>query len=282
MIKRIQAWLELIRLPNLFTVPGDVIAGGLLSGKTGLEILPYLFVSLLLYSVGIILNDVADFREDRETRPLRPLPSGRISVRSAKIVAGVLIVLAIALVFVFGEGFGSLMFPLLACILVYTLGWRSIWLLAVCRGLNVLLPAGVSGVNAEVLSAAGVVAVFVLAVSLLAKFETKKRKLFPLTYLPAVVLAVSFAAMKYWFHPVQWFHYAGIAAVFRMLAVGVELGHEPEPAAVQKAVGYWLCGLPLIQGILILAVPGVNLLWVLGVLSLWTAASLSVRKFYAS
>lgn len=282
MIKRIQTWLELIRIPNLFTVPGDVIAGGLLSGKTGLEILPYLFVSLLLYSAGLILNDVADFREDQKARPLRPLPSGRISVRSAKIAAGVLIAVAAGLVFVFGEGWRSLMFPLLACILLYNFGWRSIWLMAVCRGLNVLLPAGISGLTAEVLSAAGVVAVFVWSVSLLARHETEKRKLFPLTYLPAVALAVCFAVMKYRFHPVPWFYYAGIVAVFRMLAVGVELGHDPEPAAVQKAVGYWLCGLPLIQGILILARPGVNLLWVLGVLSLWTAASLSAKKFYAS
>ena len=282
MIKRIHAWLELIRLPNLFTVPGDVIAGGLLSGKTGLEILPYVFASLFVYSAGLILNDVADLREDQKARPLRPLPSGRISVRSAKIVAGILIVAAAGLVFVFGEGGRSLMFPLLACVLLYDFGWRSIWVMAACRGLNVLLPAGVSGLDAEVLAAAGVVAVFVWSVSLLAKHETMKRKLYPLTYLPAVALAVSFAVMKYRFHPVPWFHYAGMAAVFRMLAVGVELGHDPEPAAVQKAVGYWLCGLPLVQGILILAVPEVNLLWVLGVLSLWTAASFSAKKFYAS
>jgi hypothetical protein len=53
-------------------------------------------VSLGLYGFGMSLNDIIDRRRDRQTSPHRPLPSGRIGVLTANVIAALLILLALA------------------------------------------------------------------------------------------------------------------------------------------------------------------------------------------
>ncbi len=99
---RLRAYLELIRLPNLFTAVADVAMGVLfvqaLAGPTDIALLAVLATaSVLLYAAGVVLNDLFDVEVDRLERPNRPLPSGRVSLRTARrlgwslIVAGVLL-----------------------------------------------------------------------------------------------------------------------------------------------------------------------------------------------
>ena len=90
---RLRAWLQLIRPPNLFTVPGDAIAGNLIAGGVpgcapDLQqvLLPALAV-LFLYVGGLIGNDLADLAEDARDRPFRPLPGGRVSCAQARVAA---------------------------------------------------------------------------------------------------------------------------------------------------------------------------------------------------
>ena len=82
-------YLTLIRFPNLFTLPSNVILGFVqLSTLSKIEtwnILVLVIISILLYTVGIVLNDYFDINIDRRDRPNRPLPSGRISTRRALI-----------------------------------------------------------------------------------------------------------------------------------------------------------------------------------------------------
>jgi 4-hydroxybenzoate polyprenyltransferase len=79
-------WLRLVRLPNLFTVPGDPLFGFLAGGGDLADSrLPWLVGAvLLLYVYGLIDNDLCDLATDRAERPGRPLPSGRVSVTAAK------------------------------------------------------------------------------------------------------------------------------------------------------------------------------------------------------
>jgi 4-hydroxybenzoate polyprenyltransferase len=87
------AYAELVRVPNLFTAPPDVIAGAALAVAAGGAVsLPSLAglvaASMLLYAGGTALNDCVDAPEDATARPERPVPSGRVSRTAAGLVAG--------------------------------------------------------------------------------------------------------------------------------------------------------------------------------------------------
>ena len=65
------AWLQLLRAPNLLTVPGDPVAGYLLAmhgGVPRMELLGAVLASLFFYCAGLLLNDVRDLDEDRRDR----------------------------------------------------------------------------------------------------------------------------------------------------------------------------------------------------------------------
>lgn len=94
----VHAWVELLRLPALFTVPGDALAGAAAAGaRPTPRTLAAIASSLCLYEAGMALNDWADRAEDAVDRPHRPLPSGRISPTAALAAAGGLTAAGLAL-----------------------------------------------------------------------------------------------------------------------------------------------------------------------------------------
>lgn len=84
-------YLLLIRAPNLFTVPSNILSGyfatTLLGDANIAQLLLLIFSSIFLYVAGIILNDYFDINVDRKERPNRPLASGQITKRSALLIA---------------------------------------------------------------------------------------------------------------------------------------------------------------------------------------------------
>ncbi|HEX3599024.1 MAG TPA: UbiA family prenyltransferase [Lacipirellulaceae bacterium] len=101
MTRRITAWLQLLRLPNVFTAVADVTMGYLVT-HTG-EFQPathfalLVATSCLLYLSGMVLNDVFDAEVDLRERPDRPIPSGRVSIGAATIVGWSMLASGIAL-----------------------------------------------------------------------------------------------------------------------------------------------------------------------------------------
>jgi len=188
-------WLELVRLPNLFTVPGDVLAGVALSSSNSLffvfpVLFPVLFavlmVSLFLYTSGLILNDYVDLETDRIERPRRPLPSGRVQPKTALMIAIALLVLALTLSFftsqtihenssLFGVTCGSAVLILFYNCLGRKIPLLGFTVMGLCRGANILLGAslGAKLFSAAVVTGACVEAFYIAAVSSLAHQETK-------------------------------------------------------------------------------------------------------------
>jgi 4-hydroxybenzoate polyprenyltransferase len=75
------AYLQLFRLPNVFTAAADVLMGYLIAHGTfspGGPLALLVAASCLMYVAGMVLNDVFDVEQDSRERPHRPIPSGRI------------------------------------------------------------------------------------------------------------------------------------------------------------------------------------------------------------
>jgi len=99
----LRKYLQLARLPNVFTAPSNVISGYLIvtpiSELDSINLVTLILSSTFLYASGVIFNDYFDIEIDRKERPSRPLPSGSISKQRAKKIAFSLLILAIMLAF---------------------------------------------------------------------------------------------------------------------------------------------------------------------------------------
>lgn len=157
--------LQLIRFPNAFTAMSNVVVGYAVLvrlsdiqpnwadvGLAGLG-------AMMLYGFGMALNDIADRAIDNEIHPERPLPSGKLSLQQAKIVA-------VSLMFggTICLGVASPALILLAALLAISIGLYDVILksrpvaasvaMGTCRSLCVLLGtmlAASHAVNPEVI-----------------------------------------------------------------------------------------------------------------------------------
>jgi 4-hydroxybenzoate polyprenyltransferase len=180
--------LQLLRPPNLFTVPGDPLCGALLAsgGHWSWRILPAIAASLSLYCAGLIINDLADFAEDTRDRPARPLPSGGVTRRTALALALTFIAIALA-----AAACVNLILLLLAALLLAEILWYNLSAkknaclapvaMGFCRGLSVLLGAAAIAVPPPLaVLAAAIITLYIAGVTALARTETRNPRIPPL------------------------------------------------------------------------------------------------------
>lgn len=150
-------WMQILRLPNLLTVPGDVLAGYALTHLvTAQNFGPNIFLlvgsSLCIYMAGLLLNDWKDRDEDALKRPERPLPSGRLSSGSVLGGAVCLLLVGLTLAGLAGGIPFRVALLLVGCVIFYNLGARRTPIIGfvtmgTCRGANLLLGASITSSN---------------------------------------------------------------------------------------------------------------------------------------
>ncbi|MFD5497453.1 SCO3242 family prenyltransferase [Streptomyces sp. NPDC127091] len=175
---RARAWADPRRLPALFTVPGDALAGAAAAGaRPGPRTLLAIGSSLCLYEAGMALNDWADRAEDAVERPHRPLPSGRIRPAAALTAAGALTGGGLALAAAAGRPALAVAAPLAATVWAYDLALKHTpagpAAMAAARGLDLLLGAAATGGNTRsALPSAALLGTHTLAVTAVSRRET--------------------------------------------------------------------------------------------------------------
>ncbi len=145
---RVRGWIELVRLPNVVTAAADSLAGWLLAGH-GLSAvdgwLPLGAASMLLYASGVGLNDVFDHKIDAIERPGRPIPSGRVPLRTAAWILSAGLAAGVAAAALAAIQSAAVAILLACAILAYNGGLKKTWLgplsMGACRGLNFLMGA---------------------------------------------------------------------------------------------------------------------------------------------
>lgn len=146
MPSKLRAYLQLVRLPNLFTAAADIFAGFFYCGGQ-LENWPILLrlslASMCLYAGGVALNDVCDAPRDAQERPERPIPSGRIPLGTALRLSVTLLIVGIALAATVSLQSAAIALALTITITLYDFVWKQTFIapaiMGTCRGLNMAL-----------------------------------------------------------------------------------------------------------------------------------------------
>ena len=146
MTEKTRAYLQLIRPPNLFTAAADVVAGFLFIGGGWGQIDRVILLSLCsmcLYAAGVTLNDVRDRDRDAADRPNRPIPSGRVSERSAALLVLFLMLAGVTLGGIVSMDHLLTAGMLVIAIVFYDVFAKKTWLaspaMGLCRALNLTL-----------------------------------------------------------------------------------------------------------------------------------------------
>ncbi len=179
-----EAWLRLFRLPNLLTIPGDVLAGFLLTSTVAAgawgKLLLAIPASVMLYAAGLLLNDLFDYAKDLQERPERPLPSGAVDRETVAAVALILLWVAAFLAAFFDAL--PIAIPLILCIIFYDVGIKRIKILGpvlmgACRSGNLLLGAAAASGGAmpspAPIAAAILLGLYIAVVTHLARNEAQ-------------------------------------------------------------------------------------------------------------
>ncbi|WP_433126404.1 SCO3242 family prenyltransferase [Micromonospora sp. CA-240977] len=259
---------ELVRAPAALSVPGDVVAGAAAAGALGPRTPALAGASVLLYWAGMAANDWADRGLDAVERPERPIPSGRVTPAAAVGLAAGLTVAGVGLAAaVGGRRAAALAVPLAASIWGYDLLAKNTAagpaVMAVCRGLDVLLGAS-GGRVTRALPAAVTVAAHTWTVTALSRREVSGADAaLPMRTLAGTALVAASAAIP----PARPADQTGVrngparvAAALPAVLAGwyaarygaaqVEVVRDPSAGRVRTAVGAGITGLPALQGAL--------------------------------
>ena len=250
---RARAYLELVRVPNLFTAAGDIFAGYLIVSRGAVfwpDLLALVAASVFLYAGGVVLNDYFDRDVDSVERPERPIPSGR--VRPDEVLKLGMRLLGLGCVFAVAVGAASFAAAALlaGCIVLYDARGKRIPFvggvnMGLCRFLNVSLGAsGVPALQAEswlwfVLPVATIVLVYIAAVTVLSTGEvwggnrTVSGAVF--AALVAVIGAVLWLAWSDRLTDWAYLPFLGIFAAATLSVVG-RVVREPSAPNIRRAI----------------------------------------------
>jgi len=277
-MKKLLAYLQLFRIPNVFTAMADIVAGFVFA-RGELTPLPsfvcLIVASSLLYMAGMVLNDVFDLEQDRNERPERPIPSGRISRSTATGVGWAMLFAGVAIAW--AAGFlpagsqsaaiswrsGLIATLLAACIVAYDAAMKRTpagpVFMGACRFFNILLGMSVAGQIAcggpvwllryeqGQLLVAGAIGVYIAGVTWFARAEASESHRGQLAGgLLTMTAGLLMLAAYPWLPDLPLFHFRGLETLWWQLLV-VLIGftivrsaamavYDPRPARVQNSV----------------------------------------------
>lgn len=174
------AYLRLLRVGTLFSPAADVVAGMCLVGAPWtIEAARGCVASVAAYAAGMVLNDHADRHQDAIARPERPIPAGHVAARSALFLGVAL--LTVALIAAPAKVHYAVIVALIVAydyvlkrsVLVAALTMGTLRALNLLAGAVLLVP--LPQLAPAAVQAAGLYAVYIVAVTLLGAYEDETR-----------------------------------------------------------------------------------------------------------
>ena len=298
---KLRAWLQLMRVPNLFTVPGDPLAGVCIAvacgaGVQSRSVVCVVLSSLLLYIAGLLSNDYFDLEVDRRERPARPLPSGAVRPPAALAASVMLGAIGVAAAFCGGRQAGAVAVALAGAIAFYNVGGKRIPVwgplnMGLCRGLSLAMGAAgarpATGGMAVGIAAVGLMT-YIAGVTAIAALETESVPLGPRRWLPCVAVGLMFAGFYALAAPRRGASALGVSASVALAIFAFywawRCGRRlaGAQAAIPPVIGALVRGLLAMQASLAALVVPQGLAAAGLLMLLWPFSAWLGRRFYAS
>lgn len=251
-------YLQLIRIPGIFTAFSNIFLGYFIVNPDSVDwsiIAPLISTSGFLFLSGMTLNDYFDYKVDRIERPQRPLPSGKISRKTA-LYLGIIFLVSANLSSLL-VGFETIIIVLLMSflILAYDVKLKQITIIGILflgsiRYLNVIL-GGSSNLNSEIFLFALPIFIFVLGISILAKDEASKpsKKLVNLNlfFILATIVTVILVSIE----QTSYITFGFLSVFVLSIFIPYLIFRQKTSKDIQKRVTFQLLGIILLDSTLI-------------------------------
>jgi 4-hydroxybenzoate polyprenyltransferase len=292
--QRLKEYLLLIRLPNVFTAPSNILTGYFaavtVAEANSVHLTALMVSSGLLYIGGIVLNDYFDVEIDKRERPFRPLPSGNISKRHALAIAIVAMLIANTIALVLGPISFAVSLLLTFAIIVYDYrlkhGLSGPFAMGSARFLNVILGASPvllylnSNSYAIVGTAAASLFLYIVAITLLSKKETGNERPNSTIVFLMVFGVISAVATLGLLLQLQWAFLVNLSIFAVVMIVTLRQYLMKELPSVQKAVRNMVISVIILDSIFVSGTAG--LLYGLATLLLIAPAVILAKKLYVT
>jgi 4-hydroxybenzoate polyprenyltransferase len=293
--QRLKEYLLLIRLPNVFTVPSNILAGYFaaitVAEADGMHIAALVASSCLLYIAGIVLNDFFDIEIDKRERPFRPLPSGNISKRHALSIAILAVLVANTIALILGPTSFALSLALTLAIIAYDYrlkhGPLGPFGMGAARFLNVIFGASLvlAYVSNHSYAIVGVAAsslfVYIIAITILSKKEAGNEK--PnstLAFLMVFGVISAVAALGLLLLQLQWTFLLNLSIFATVMIITFKQHLMKALPSVQKAIRNMVISIIILDSVFITGTAG--LLYGLATLLLIVPAVVLAKKLYVT
>ncbi|MBU2515685.1 UbiA family prenyltransferase [bacterium] len=281
------AWLQLFRLPNLFTVPGEALVGGMLAGVSTNSIFFAGLAFLFIYMGGLAVNDIVDYEEDSRERSWRPLPAGWIS-KSKAVLAAIIVYSSGLIVAFFLDGLGDF-FAATSLIIIVTLfynlaarkippiGWTAV---ALCRALipvSLYLMSDRMSIMPWIYSMG--IFTYIWIISAAAYNETRGAPAFPIHILLPFSVVITLVVLNIHSGVSPLMILWGVPAIFLVFYLTSGIKRAKEPVMVQTYIGKSIGAVLIFQGAALLVTGSYAgaLLWII-----YPFSSLTAKKYKGS
>ena len=298
--QRIRHYLVLVRLPNVFTVPTNILVGYFsltgVADADAFHLSALMASSALLYVAGIVFNDYFDAKVDRKERPGRPIPSGKVSRQGALYLAVTALAAANAVALLVSPASLAISAALSAVIIAYNyrakLGRFGPAVMGSARFLNVFLGASPTMLLGAVfpwttLFAAGAMFAYVYAIALLSRREVGEHEAASYgrsvaqTFSVVAGVATSAVALAFYLEAPEMSVNIALFAAVMYLVIRRAVSREAAPAKrIQGAVKYMVLSIVILDSIFITAFAG--LFYGVASLAIMLPAIMLAKKLYVT
>jgi 4-hydroxybenzoate polyprenyltransferase len=306
-IGKLRQYLLLVRLPNVFTTPSNILVGYLATTPpaeaNGFHLAALMVSSGLLYIAGIVLNDYFDVEVDRRERPSRPLASGSISKERAMSIALIALAAANAITLAVSPASLAVSAALTAAIIAYDYRLKRSpagpFAMGSTRFLNVILGASpalsaavasggravpVPGIWAAAIFAATSLFVYIIAIMILSKKEVGNEKpntsaAFSIIFamIASIALAGIFLLQLQWVFLINLMIFAAvIVATYKRLITE----SSPDSNPVQQAIKNMVISIIILDSVFVSGMAGFP--YGMATLVLIAPAILLAKKLYVT